>query len=195
MSVESVAIVLHHSHAGGTAKLVLVGIANHDGDGGAWPRIETLMKYAGRSERTVQAALGELQALGELVVHRNAGGSSSTPRDRRPNLYEITLNCPPECEGGKQHRTPDDDVAEAAGDTPGAPVDNHSDGVQPAAPRPLRGAAECTPGVRPSAPRGVQPAAPEPSLRTIHELGVDPQPHVTSAREGIRAARRQVVAQ
>jgi DNA-binding transcriptional regulator YhcF (GntR family) len=68
MSNEAMAIALHHSRSSGTTKLVLLGIANHDGDGGAWPSLATLATYAGGvSERTVSRAIGELVELGEVL--------------------------------------------------------------------------------------------------------------------------------
>ncbi len=99
MSVESMALALHHSRAKGTTKLVLLGIANHDGDGGAWPALSTLARYAGGvDERTVRRSLRELEALGEIRVHVNGGGDRSTPGDRRPNLYEVLVACPSNCD-------------------------------------------------------------------------------------------------
>jgi DNA-binding GntR family transcriptional regulator len=77
MSVESMAIALHHSRAKGTAKLVLIGIANHDGDGGAWPSVDTLAKYAGVHRRNVQRALQQLEELHEIEIVRNGGGDHS----------------------------------------------------------------------------------------------------------------------
>lgn len=141
------AVVLHHSKVAGTTLNVAIGIANHDGDGGAWPAIETLMKYARRSERTVQRALEELQELGEVVVHYNAGGDRNTPGDRRPNLYELVLSCPPECDRTKHHRMPGDKGygvtstsprRKKRGDTTVTPRgDSHdADGVSPVAPEP-----------------------------------------------------------
>lgn len=105
MSVESMAIALHHSQARGTARLVLLGIANHDGDGGAWPAIATLCRYAGGvNESTVRRALAELVELGEITVEVNAGGDRRTPNDRRPNRYTVTLRCPRSCDRSAQHR-------------------------------------------------------------------------------------------
>lgn len=91
MSVESISLVLNHSQAVGTTKLVLVGIANHDGDGGSWPTLETLARYANCSERTVRRHIEELIKLGELKKIINGGGSHFTRPDRRPNLYQITI--------------------------------------------------------------------------------------------------------
>lgn len=106
MSVESMAIALHHSQARTpTQRLILLGIANHDGDGGAWPSKATLARYAGvTDESTVRKALVELEQLGEIRRHIQQGGTSETPDDRRPNLYLFTLGCPPECDRSKHHR-------------------------------------------------------------------------------------------
>jgi Helix-turn-helix domain len=105
VTVEALAKVLHHSRAATPlARLVLVGIANHDGDGGAWPTVATLAKYAGVSTRSVQYAIRDLEALGEIVCHRNEGGNSRTRGNNKPNLYDVTVCCPPECDGTKYHR-------------------------------------------------------------------------------------------
>ena len=99
------AIALHHSRAKGTARAVLIGIANHDGDGGAWPSVATLAKYAGGIDaRNVQKALARLEQLGEIRRHVNAGGSVGTQYGQRPNLYEFLLRCPETCDRTKNHR-------------------------------------------------------------------------------------------
>lgn len=104
MSIEAVAIALHHSQAKGTAKLVLIGIANHDGDGGSFPKVATLAKYAGVHPRRIVSILNTLGGLGEIVIHQQAGGTHKTPEAVRPNLYEFILTCPPECDRTKNHR-------------------------------------------------------------------------------------------
>ncbi len=104
MSAESLAIALHHSRARGTAKIVLLGIANHDGDGGAWPSTQTLAKYANVAPRNVQRALDQLVSLGEVRRVTNGGGRANTPDYLRPNLYHVLLECPPHCDGSRQHR-------------------------------------------------------------------------------------------
>lgn len=104
MSVESLAAVLHHSRAKGTAKLVLVGIANHDGDGGAWPSVATLARYANVDPRNVQRSLDKLVELGELAVHLQQGGDQRTPDHERPNRYDVLVGCPPWCDRTTQHR-------------------------------------------------------------------------------------------
>lgn len=141
MSVEAIAVCLHHSRAAKTDKLVLLGIANHDGDGGAWPSVATLARYANCSERHVQRAIANLVDLGELQVVRQRGGNEGTRADRRPNLYRVRVSCPPNCDGSTQHRLRGD-----AGDTP-------FDGATKQA---QRGDISDT--------HGVTPVSPEPSL-------------------------------
>lgn len=104
MSLESVAIALHHSRATGSTKLVLIGIANHDGDGGAWPSVATLARYSGVSPRNVQKAIGRLEQLHEIRRHIQAGGVAATADYKRPNRYEFLLSCPPSCDRTRHHR-------------------------------------------------------------------------------------------
>ena len=79
MSIEAMTLVLHHSKASGVAQMILMGIANHQGDGGAWPSIATLAKYGKVSERRVQQIIRELEASGELVVGTMAGAMTAVP--------------------------------------------------------------------------------------------------------------------
>ena len=72
MSIEVMTHVLRNSKATGRAKLVLLGIANHQGDNGAWPSVRTLATYANSSERSVQRDIQTLVDLGELEVEVNA---------------------------------------------------------------------------------------------------------------------------
>lgn len=137
MSVQSISLVLEHSMSEGAARLVLISIANHDGEGGSWPSIATIAKEARKSESTVRRAIKDLEELGELVVHRNDGGTHKTRADRRPNRYEITID-------------PDGD----------APAPMPGDGVSPLTGRDEgRGVTHDTPsqihGVSSTTPRGV----------------------------------------
>lgn len=164
MSIESMAIALHHSNAKGVARMVLLGIANHDGDGGAWPAINTLAWYAGNANRrTVQRAIKELQDLGELgKVTIMGGGTRDTPDHDRPNLYEFALTCPPNCDRTKNHRQcavcghPDRKAKRFV--CPSCqPVDNSEAGAKP------MGRSVDRPMV-PRPPRGAVSAPPEPSI-------------------------------
>lgn len=105
MSVESMAIALHHSRATGAARSILIGIANHDGDGGAWPAMATLAKYGNVSRRGAQKALDQLVNLGEVEVMVQRGGNGNIEDYRRPNLYKFLLTCPHDCDRTKNHRT------------------------------------------------------------------------------------------
>lgn len=104
MSVEAMAVVLHHSRAKGTAKLILLGIANHDGDGGAWPSIATLAKYANVTDRNAAKAVQQLRGMAEISVDVQAGGTPNALDSRRPNLYRVLVMCPPWCDRTSQHR-------------------------------------------------------------------------------------------
>ena len=88
MSIEAMNLVLNHSKATGRAKLVLLGIANHFGDNGAWPSIETLARYANASERSVKRDIQELIELGELTVDVNAAPMNT---QYKTNLYWINV--------------------------------------------------------------------------------------------------------
>jgi len=102
MSAEAVTVVLHHSRAEGTAKLVLWGIANHHSDAGAWPSIATLAKYAAVSERRVQQIIRELSALGEIGIEEQGGLGQ---HQYKTNRYHILIQCPSDCDGSLNHRT------------------------------------------------------------------------------------------
>jgi len=141
MSVESIAIALHHSKAKGTAKLVLIGIANHDGDGGAWPSIATLSNYAGVSARNTQKAIDQLVALGEIRREVQRGGDFRVADHRRPNLYLFLLGCPHNCDRTKSHRTRQHELSQfvpvpegVSVATPGVATDRG--GVSVATPKP-----------------------------------------------------------
>jgi hypothetical protein len=142
MSVESIAIALHHSRAKGTAKLVLIGIANHDGDGGAWPSVATLAHYAGVDARNVQRAIDKLVALGEIRKDVQAGGDIRVPDHRRPNRYRFLLECPHNCDRTRNHRTRQHELGESMNfmrqgvsvATPG--VGSDTGGVSVATPKP-----------------------------------------------------------
>lgn len=92
MSIEAMSVVLNMDGLEPVEKLVLLGIANHDGDGGAWPSIDTLARYSCRSRRTVHTVLAKLVDKGLVSYERNAGGTRKTRNDQRPNLYTLHLD-------------------------------------------------------------------------------------------------------
>ena len=95
-------MVLHHSQAEGTSKLVLWGIANHHGDGGSWPAIATLAKYAKVSERRVQQIIRELADMGEIAIDEQGGYGQG---QYKTNRYTILLQCPTDCDGTINHNS------------------------------------------------------------------------------------------
>lgn len=109
MSVEHLAAVLHHAKTSGSKKLLMLGIANHEGDGGAWPAISTLARYACIHPRNVQRALQELEAEGLIVVVHRGG---------RSNVYRTVAPCPDDCDRSPQHKRIDPTHGVSA--TPGA---------------------------------------------------------------------------
>lgn len=158
MSVASSALVWAHSTATGTQRLVLLAIADHDGEGGAWPSVERLARWSAVGDRAVQKAIRALEALGELEVLPRAGGLSTTPDHMRPNLYRIVLACPPTCDGTAQHRP--------------RPVDN--------TPRPTVHPLSDGTGAPPSHGSPLPPShgSPEPSIEPVQEPS--PQPPADS---------------
>lgn len=101
MSIEAMSLVLHHSKSSGAAKLVLLGIANHQSDSGAWPAVATLSKYANISERRVQQVIRELEATNELITRVQGGGRGQY----KTNLYWVNVTCPADCDGSYNHKS------------------------------------------------------------------------------------------
>jgi hypothetical protein len=76
-------------------KAVLVGLANHAGpDGtGAFPSVETLVRYSDLSERTVRTALDRLQAEGIITPCDAAIVAAKIKRaDRRPQGWDLAMH-------------------------------------------------------------------------------------------------------
>lgn len=119
MSIEAVSWALNYTgphDLNQTQKLVLIGIANHDGDGGSWPAVATLARYAAVSERSVQRAIKDLEAVGLVTVEANGGGTLAMRNDRRPNRYILHRH------GVTQDVTPSDPRGDT-GDTHGVTLD------------------------------------------------------------------------
>ncbi|WP_144719270.1 helix-turn-helix domain-containing protein [Agrococcus jejuensis] len=105
MSVEAMVLALHHSRATGTTKVVLMGIANHHGDGGSWPAIATLADYANVTRDSARKHIAKLESMGEIRRQIQGGGTRSMADHERPNRYDILLRCPADCDGTTAHRT------------------------------------------------------------------------------------------
>ena len=88
MSIEVSNAVWKYSKSVGRARLVLLAIADHQGEIGAWPSIKTLATMVNASERSVQRDISELVQLGELRVEVQ---NAPTNRQYKSNLYWVTL--------------------------------------------------------------------------------------------------------
>jgi hypothetical protein len=88
MSIETMNAVWKHSKADGRARLVLLAIADHQGEIGAWPSLATLSKMVNASERSVQRDINYLQDIGELEVHYQ---QAPTRNHYKSNLYFVKL--------------------------------------------------------------------------------------------------------
>ena len=80
--------VWQHSKSDGRARLVLLAIADHQGEIGAWPSIARLARMVNASERSVQRDIQYLQAIGELKVELQ---NAPTNKQYKSNLYWVTL--------------------------------------------------------------------------------------------------------
>jgi hypothetical protein len=88
MSIQVMQAVWQHSKADGRARLVLLAIADHQGEIGAWPSIATLARMVNASERSVQRDIQHLQDIGELVVEVQ---NAPTRNQYKSNLYWVML--------------------------------------------------------------------------------------------------------
>jgi hypothetical protein len=88
VSIEIMNAVWKQSRSDGRARLVLLAIADHQGEIGAWPSIATLAKMVNSSERSVQRDIQYLQSIGELSVEVQ---NAPTRQQYKSNLYWVTL--------------------------------------------------------------------------------------------------------
>jgi hypothetical protein len=99
MSIQAVAWVLEEeATTTGTARLVLLSLANHANDRGeAYPGIATICREARVSERRCHDALRSLVAAGLISREVNAAPDERIPANKRPNLYRLVgwTNRPP----------------------------------------------------------------------------------------------------
>jgi hypothetical protein len=88
MSIEIMNAVWRESKSDGRARLVLLAIADHQGELGAWPSLATLAKMVNASERSVQRDIEYLVQIGELEVHYQ---QAPTRNHYKSNLYFVKL--------------------------------------------------------------------------------------------------------
>jgi hypothetical protein len=109
MSVQAMAWVWQHSQAEGTARLVLLAIADRVNKRGvdAWPSQQRLAEKCRISERTVRRVVDELVALRELEVEKYRGPMVDGKSGRRTHRYSLpkladSLSGNPEEVGGQR---------------------------------------------------------------------------------------------
>lgn len=97
MSSKAVSWVWNNSKTKGTAKLVLLAIADHAWQDGtnAWPSVERLAKMTGLDPDTVRRAVKKAEALGELEVVRKSGGRASKGQ-HASNDYLLVMSQDPQ---------------------------------------------------------------------------------------------------
>lgn len=88
MSIQVMQAVWEHSRSDGRARLVLLAIADHQGEIGAWPSIATIAKMVNASERSVQRDIQYLQDIGELIVEVQ---NAPVRGQYKSNLYWVNL--------------------------------------------------------------------------------------------------------
>jgi predicted DNA-binding transcriptional regulator YafY len=101
LSKEAMSAVLHHSKASPHAKLVLMAIAYHENETGAWMSQATLARLCNMSERTVRRHVAELRDLYEIDILPGEGAGSGA---RMTNRYFIILDCPEACDRSFTHK-------------------------------------------------------------------------------------------
>jgi len=88
LSIEVMNAVWRHSKAQGRQKLVLLAIADHQGENGAYPSIRRLAEMTNASQRSVQRDIQNLVAIGELKVEVQNAPSHG---QYKSNLYWVQL--------------------------------------------------------------------------------------------------------
>jgi len=88
MTIKIMNEVWTSSKSEGRARLVLLAIADQQGELGAWPSIATLAKRANASQRSIKRDLAELENLGELIIERQAGEGFA---QYKTNRYWVNL--------------------------------------------------------------------------------------------------------
>jgi hypothetical protein len=97
MSVQATTWVWSNSKTTGTAKLVMLAIADHAWQDGtnAWPSIGRLAKMTGLSEDTVRRAVKQAEELNELAVDRKNGGRAKKGEHASNDYVLLMTEQPP----------------------------------------------------------------------------------------------------
>ena len=108
--------VWRNSKSKGRARLVLLSIADHQGEIGAWPSIETLAKMVNSSPRSVQRDIQELINLGELQVDFRSAPTSGPYKANRywVKVSGVTTEVPEVTNSASEVTDLDSEVTESA---------------------------------------------------------------------------------
>lgn len=168
MSVDAQTWVWKHSSLTGSARLVLLRIADQANSSGAdsWPGIDTMAEECRVQRRAVQRAIRQAEEAGELLVFEQAGGDSKCPARWRPNRYDL-----PRVSGWQPpshlvaRHDPAGHMAASSGVSSETPRKDEA-GVSPTTPRTVNGVSSTTPrneirGVA-GDQSGVSPTTPNP---------------------------------
>lgn len=93
---------------------MLLAIADHEGDGGAWPSMDTLARRGRVTKDAARKIVRRLEDRGEITTEINGGGGLRTAAHMRTNRYEVNVKCPEWCDRTARHR----DVRETPADPP-----------------------------------------------------------------------------
>jgi len=91
MSLKAMNKVWEHSQSVGRQRLVLLAIADHQGEQGAWPSLDTIAKMCNASKRSVSRDISDLKMMGELRVVEKAAPFGG---QYRANLYFVLPDMP-----------------------------------------------------------------------------------------------------
>lgn len=173
MSINVSALVWERSRATGSARLVLLALADHAGDDGrAWPSVSRLARMTLLDRRNVQRALARLIEAGEIVVVGTA--------QRGVSIYRITpgSTARPAAEAPQRRRR-----RSGAGDArPAAPMTRTCGGS----------AAQTTmePSIEPSVSSSSEiSAAVDLWNKLCDDTGLKPVTRLTASRRKLLAAR------
>lgn len=162
MSNKAIDLVFSHSKSTGSARCVLLAIADRANDAGeCWPSIADIARRANVGERQARYVVKSLVKSGELSIVTRGGGRPTSGR-RTTNTYLITLE-----KGAAGCRVSDSERVQSSAE---------------------KGAAGCRSKPAIQRTKRVQPVAGEPSLTQQQEPPKNPKRENRFANSGLDAA-------
>ena len=197
MAINVIEWVWNHSRSKHDSRLVLLAIADNASSNGkeAWASVKEIMRKANCGERSVRTAIGTLETMGELIVHRNAGPGGV-------NRYEVVMNL---YDGGEHAPITEGDAPAGSEGAESAPMrDQHpggfstpADSAPPRADDPFGQAsgpcgAESAPGAGSAPQQDQHPAPAESADVTVLEPIVKSSSKTSRARRDLNDGREDV---